>query len=137
MSSDINECQNAAANECDPIRAECFDESPTKENGNAKYRCKCLAGFTGDGTKNTCVDIVECTETPDICGTTGEKICENLVPGYKVSKGDAMRNSMIHFSATATRASLRIRKIGASVTISTSARSPWPTAMPTPVASIP
>ncbi|XP_072037690.1 cartilage oligomeric matrix protein-like isoform X2 [Amphiura filiformis] len=50
-------------------------------NQNPGYRCgQCPIGFEGNGTRNGCYDINECTEY-DPCTTITE--CQNTIPGFR------------------------------------------------------
>ncbi|XP_073697614.1 growth arrest-specific protein 6-like [Garra rufa] len=47
-------------------------------NTMGSYRCSCRQGYTLSGHR-TCLDVDECVETPDVCGSAH---CSNLIGSY-------------------------------------------------------
>ena len=59
------------------IHAECIDLTP--DNLNAKYRCKCDLGYSGDGFN--CLNIDECTTSTAVCPPNSD--CIDTIASYE------------------------------------------------------
>jgi hypothetical protein len=65
---DVNECMNAADNNCDS-RATCFNREIPEGSpvGTLGYTCTCNVGFSGGGTQGDCADVDDCVLQGNPC----------------------------------------------------------------------
>ncbi|CAJ0962393.1 unnamed protein product, partial [Mesorhabditis belari] len=80
--TNTNECLFEDMNNCDPIRARCIDKIPHLDGG-LKFECKCLPGYKGPGTRNTCQNINECEENPKLPCAGQHMKCKDIVGSYE------------------------------------------------------
>lgn len=72
--ADIDECSDVHYTLCPRQESTCF-------NTPGSYKCLCKDGFRESGRSNSCNDIDECLENPNICGSNS--ICLNTYGSYK------------------------------------------------------